>query len=161
MFENFLFLKPGRWSSFIWNSVLFSVGNVEKLTENSKSVQFSSSVASGSLRPHGLQHSRPPCPSPTPGVYSGLTSIESVMPSSHLILSHPLLLLPSIFPSIRVFSSEPCLLENIIWIDEAQLLISFIIHIFYPILDIFAKSKVFKIFLLCFLPEMLMVLICI
>ena len=35
-----------------------------------------------------------------------LMSIESVMPSSHLILCHPLLLLPSIFPSIRVFSSE-------------------------------------------------------
>ena len=34
-------------------------------------------------------------------------SIESVMPSSHLILCHPLLLLPSIFPSIRVFSKEP------------------------------------------------------
>ena len=33
-------------------------------------------------------------------------SIESVMPSNHLILSHPLLLLPSIFPSIRVFSNE-------------------------------------------------------
>ena len=33
-------------------------------------------------------------------------SIESVMPSNHLILCHPLLLLPSIFPSIRVFSSE-------------------------------------------------------
>jgi len=33
-----------------------------------------------------------------------LMSIESVMPSSHLILCHPLLLLPSIFPSIRVFS---------------------------------------------------------
>ena len=33
-------------------------------------------------------------------------SIESVMPSSHLIFCHPLLLLPSIFPSIRVFSSE-------------------------------------------------------
>jgi len=35
-----------------------------------------------------------------------LTSIESVMPSNHLILRHPLLLLPSIFPSIRVFSNE-------------------------------------------------------
>ena len=33
-------------------------------------------------------------------------SIESVMPSNHLILCHPLLLLPSVFPSIRVFSSE-------------------------------------------------------
>ena len=36
-----------------------------------------------------------------------LMSIESVMPSSHLILCHPLLLLPSVFPSITVFSSEP------------------------------------------------------
>ena len=36
-------------------------------------------------------------------------SIESVMPSNHLILCHPLLLLPSIFPSIRVFSNEPAL----------------------------------------------------
>ena len=35
-----------------------------------------------------------------------LMSIESVMPSNHLILCHPLLLLPSILPSIRVFSSE-------------------------------------------------------
>ena len=38
-----------------------------------------------------------------------LTSIESVMPSSHLILCRPLLLLPSIFPSIRVFSNESVL----------------------------------------------------
>ena len=36
-------------------------------------------------------------------------SIESVMPSNHLILCHPLLLPPSIFPSIRVFSNEPVL----------------------------------------------------
>ena len=35
-----------------------------------------------------------------------LMSIRSVMPSSHLILCHPLLLLPSVFPSIRVFSNE-------------------------------------------------------
>ena len=72
------------------------------------SVQFSRSVVSDSLQPHGLQHSRPPCPSPTPGVYSNLMSIESVMPSNHLILRHPLLL-PSIFPSIRIFSSESVL----------------------------------------------------
>ena len=38
-----------------------------------------------------------------------LVSMKSVMPSSHLILCHPLLLLPSIFPSIRVFSSESAL----------------------------------------------------
>ena len=39
-----------------------------------------------------------------------LMSIESVLPSNHLILCHPLLLLPSIFPSIRVFSNESVLL---------------------------------------------------
>ena len=41
-----------------------------------------------------------------------LMSIESVMPSNHLILCHPLLLLPSIFPSIRVFSNESVLLTR-------------------------------------------------
>ena len=59
------------------------------------------------LQPHGLQHNRPPCPSPTPGLK--LMSIESVMPSNHLILCCPLLLPPSIFPSIRVFSNESAL----------------------------------------------------
>ena len=71
------------------------------------SVQFSRSVMSDSLRPHGLQHTRLPCPSPTPRAYSdSCLSIESVMPSNHLILCHPLFLLSSTFPSIRVFSSE-------------------------------------------------------
>ena len=71
-------------------------------------VQFSRSVMSNSLRPHESQHTRPPCPSPTPGVHS-LTSIESVMPSSHLILCCPLLCLPPIPPSIRVFPNESAL----------------------------------------------------
>ena len=70
------------------------------------SVQFSCSVVSDSLQPHGLQHTRPPCPSPTPGVYSNSCPL---MPSNHLILCRPLLLLPSIFPSIRVFSNESAL----------------------------------------------------
>ena len=65
---------------------------------------------SDSLRPHESQHARPPCPSPTPGVHSNSTSIESVMPSSHLILCRPLLLLPPVPPSIRVFSNESTLL---------------------------------------------------
>ena len=59
-----------------------------------------------SLRSHGLQHTRLPCPSPTPGVCSEPMSIELMMPSSHLILYRPLLLPPSIFPNIRVFSNE-------------------------------------------------------
>jgi len=72
-------------------------------------VQFSHSVVSDSLWPHGLQHARHPCPSPTPGVLLKLMSIELVMPSNHLILCHSLLLLPSIFPSIRVFSNKSLL----------------------------------------------------
>ena len=67
------------------------------------------SVVSDSFRPCGLQHARPPCPSPTPGVYSDSMSIESVMASNHLILCCPLLVPPSIFPSIRVFSNESVL----------------------------------------------------
>ena len=69
---------------------------------------FSCSVVSDSLRPHRLQHIRHPCPSPSPGVYSN-SSIELVMPSNYLVLCHPFLLLPSIFPSIRAFSSESAL----------------------------------------------------
>ena len=73
------------------------------------SVQFSRSVVSDSLRPHDSQQARPPCPSPAPGVHTRLTSIDSVIPSSHLILCRPLLLLPPIPPSIRVFSNESTL----------------------------------------------------
>ena len=64
---------------------------------------------SNSLWPHGLQHARLPCPSPTSWSLLKLMSIKSVMPSNHLILCHPILLLPSNFPSIRVFSSESVL----------------------------------------------------
>ena len=73
-----------------------------------KSVQFSCSVLSDSFQPNRLQHARLPCPSPTPGAYS------NSCPSSQwchrtLILCRPLLLLPSIFPSIRDFSNESVL----------------------------------------------------
>ena len=61
---------------------------------------------SDSFRPHGLQHTRPPCPSPTPRVYSNSCSL---MPSNHLILCHPLFLLPSVFLNTRVFSNESAL----------------------------------------------------
>ena len=65
------------------------------------------------LWPHELQHTRLPCPSPISQSLLKLMSIESVMPSNHLILYDPLLLLPSIFPSIRVFFSESVL--RIMW----------------------------------------------
>ena len=70
-------------------------------------VQFSHSVVSDSLRPHGLQHTRLPCPSPTPGPYSNsCPSCGWCHPTNHLILCCPFLLPPSIFPSIGVFSNE-------------------------------------------------------
>ena len=73
-------------------------------------VQFSSVAQSClTLWPHGPQHARPPCLSPTPGVYPKLMSTESVMPFNHLILCHPLLFLPSMFPSIRIFANESAL----------------------------------------------------
>ena len=71
------------------------------------SVQLSRSVLSNSLRPHESQHTRPPCPSSQSLLK--LMSIESVKPSSHLILCRPLLLLPPIPPSIGVFSNESTL----------------------------------------------------
>ena len=72
-------------------------------------VQFSHSVMSYSLQPHGLQHARPPCPSLTPRVYPNScplswwchpTISSSVIPFSSC---------PQIFPSIRVFSNESAL----------------------------------------------------
>ena len=76
--------------------------------EKFSSVQFSHSVVSDSATPWtaarqaslSITNSRS---SPKP------MSIESVMPSNHLILCHPLLLLPSIFPNIKVFSNESAL----------------------------------------------------
>jgi len=66
------------------------------------------SVVFKSLWPHGLQHARLPVLHDLPE-FSQTHAHESVMPSNHLIFCHPLLLLPSIFPSIRGFSNESTL----------------------------------------------------
>ena len=91
-------------STFQWN-------HWDKITKAAKCdtlVQFSGSVLSDSLRPHGLQHSRPPCRSPTPRVYSNSCPLvgDAIQPS------HP----PSSpFPpafnlsQIRVFSNKSVL----------------------------------------------------
>ena len=91
----YLSLFPANLCSiFSWLSVQFS------------SVQFSHSVVSDSLRPDGLHAA---CQASLSITNSWnllkLMSFESVMPSNHLIPCCPLLLLPSIFPSIRVFSN--------------------------------------------------------
>ena len=82
-----------------------------------KSVQFCHPVTSNFLRSHGLQHARLPCPLPTPRAYSNSCPSSwwshptisssiipfSLIPSNHLILYHPLFLLPSIFPPLGSF----------------------------------------------------------
>ena len=69
-------------------------------------IQFSCSVVSDSLRPHGLQHTRPPCPSPTPVAYSNSCPLSQWCHPNYLVLCCPFLLLCSIFPYIRAFSIE-------------------------------------------------------
>ena len=92
--------------------------NLKKLVPWKKSYdqhQFSYSVMSNSLWPHGLLPVHPPCPSHSSLSITNsqsllkLMSVESMMPSNHLVLCCPLLLQPSIFPSIRVFPKESVL----------------------------------------------------
>ena len=73
------------------------------------SVQSSHSVVFDSLQPHGTAARQASLSITNPQSLLKFISIESVMPSSHLILCHPLLLPPSIFPSISVFSNESAL----------------------------------------------------
>ena len=54
---------------YSWITLLHT-WNYQNIVDQFTSVQFSRSVMSNSLRPHELQHARPPCPSPTPGVHS-------------------------------------------------------------------------------------------
>ena len=80
-------------------------GNVHQFS----SVQFSCSVVSDCLRPHESENAKPPCPSPSPGVYSNSRPSSRwcwgilLIHLSHLILCCPLLLLPPIPPSIILF----------------------------------------------------------
>ena len=69
-------------------------------------LSFSHQVLSNSSQPRGLQHSRPPCPLTISRSLPKFMSIALVMASNHLILCHPLFLLHSISPSIRIFSNE-------------------------------------------------------
>ena len=67
---DFLIWKTLQWPQDWKRSVFIPIPNKGNAKDCSSSVQFSHSVMSDSLWPHGLQHARPPCPSPTPGVYS-------------------------------------------------------------------------------------------
>ena len=94
------------------NSIIYYISNLHYISYFLFTSQFSSVLSLSCVQlfatPWIAAH-QASCPSPTPRVHSRLTSIESVMPSSHLILCCPLLLLPPIPPRIRVFSSESTL----------------------------------------------------
>ena len=89
----------GSHFSWRWGKYFFSVPRLEPFeTGVGDSVQFSCSVTSDSLWPHGLQHTRPPCPSPTPGVYPNAcpsswwchpTISSSVIPFASCLQSFP------------------------------------------------------------------------
>ena len=118
-----VFNPLGGWDNTMWPKVLI-LNDIVRLCDMASPnlnyyidyqfSQFSHSVMSDSLQPHGLQHARPPCPLPTPGVYSNswplsqwchptISSFIAPFSSCHPVIS----CLPSIFHSIREFSYEP------------------------------------------------------
>ena len=81
---------------------------------------FNHSVTSNSLQPRGMQHARPPCPSPSPRACSNSRPLSWWC--HPIVLSHcPLLFLPSILPSIRGFSNEFAFLHKVAKVLELQL----------------------------------------
>ena len=67
--ERRIFPNFSRWSEPV-SEICYHLVNPSRMTSFLASIQFSRSVISDSLRPHGLQHTRLPCPSPTPGACS-------------------------------------------------------------------------------------------
>ena len=105
-------LSSSSSSSSPWIQILLSLSTQSLLKfggMNNSKVAHSNCCSVAQLCPtlwsHGLRHARLPCPSPSLSLPKFM-SIAWVMQSSHLILWHPLLLLPSIFPSIRDFPNE-------------------------------------------------------
>ena len=93
----------------VWANAVLQGGNRYSIKQ---SVQFSRSVVSNSLWPHELQNARPPCPSPTPGVYSNScpmsqwchpTISSSVVPFSSCLQSFPA---SGSFPMSQFFTSD-------------------------------------------------------
>ena len=91
-----------------FSSAPVMVQDLSSLISLFSSVQFSHSVVSDSFWPHELLRARSPCPSPTPRVYPNSCPL-SWWCHPNISSRRPLLLLPSIFPNIRVFSNEPAL----------------------------------------------------
>ena len=100
---------------------------------------FSCWVMSDSSQPHGLQHRRLPLPFTISQSLLKLMSIELAMPSNHLILCCPLLLLRSIFPGIRVFSRGSALCFFVFGREETLRLSEVILPCFMVELKSFGK----------------------
>ena len=126
-----------RGNTYVWDSLISwkwslervscqstelpSTSDYFKLNSNSNNYKSDTILGSGAmhaclvtqscltLQPHWLQHAKLFCPSPSPGACSSSYPLSRLKPSSNLILCRPLLLLPSIFLSFRVFSNESVL----------------------------------------------------
>ena len=108
-FSSTAFLHIKNYLSIDWPSItIIKLSLIYQSVFLSTYLVLQSLVMSYSLRLRGLQHARLPCPS-LPRSLLKLMCFESMMPSNHLILYHPLILLSSVFPSIRVFSNVSAL----------------------------------------------------
>ena len=107
-------IRLSDWTELNWffQKCYLQVNSLRRHFSVFSSVQFSWSVVSDSLRPHGLQHTRPPCPSPTSGVYSNSCSLSwwchpaissSVLPFSSCPQSFPT---SGSFPVSQLFASS-------------------------------------------------------
>ena len=94
------------WMYLLTQSIDFRARVLKCNLKITHSVQFSRSVMSNSLWCYEPQHIRPPCPPPTPALHPNPCPLSRWC---HLILCRLLLFLPSIFPSIRVFTNESAL----------------------------------------------------
>ena len=94
----------------MWDEVVSSIPLAFKATGSRLSIQFICSVVSDSATPWTAAHWASLSIINSPSLLK-LMSIKLVMPSNHLILYCPILILPSIFPNIRVFSNE-----SVLWI---------------------------------------------
>ena len=101
--------KEVLWDASVSKLQGMSITLLDNVLDYGISVQFSRPVVSNSLWPHGLQHTRLPPPSPTPGVYPNSCPLSRWCQLNHLIFCRHLLLKPSIFASIKVFSNESVL----------------------------------------------------
>ena len=97
-----------RTTIWLRNSILRCIPEKNKALVHSSSIQFNHSVVSDSLWSQTVTREASVCITNSQSALK-LMFIKSAMPSNHLILCHPLLLLHSIFPSIRVFSNESVL----------------------------------------------------